>query len=94
MSSIDQETKVETKTVTFILPEGHRSRSSSEQTIYIPKKLSRSSTRSSTYKRSQVRSDVYNGTVFAISGFVLPTGIPNTKHILVEEEEECKCLVM
>lgn len=94
MSSIDQETKVEKKTVTFILPEGHPSRSSSEQTIYIPKKLGRSSARSSTYNKSPRRSDVYYGTVFAISGFVLPTGIPNTKHILVEEEEECKCLVM
>ena len=92
MSSIDQETKVEKKTVTFILPEGHRSRSSSEQNIYIPKKLSRSSARSSTYNRSQRRSDVYYGTVFAISGFVLPTGIPNTKHIL--EEEECNCSIM
>ena len=93
MSSTEQETKVENK-ASFLLPEGHRSRSSSEQAIYIPKKLSRSSTRNSPYNRSQRRNDVYYGTIFAISGFVLPTGIPNTKHILVEEEEECNCSIM
>lgn len=92
MSFTEQETNIEKK-VSFILPDGYGSRSSSEQAIYIPNKLNRSSIRSSTYNRSQKRNDVYYGTVFAISGFVLPTGIPNTKHILVEEEE-CNCSIM
>jgi hypothetical protein len=95
MSTVKPEPKP-TKKVSFVLPEGHRSRSSSssEQSVYIPKKLSRSSSRSTLYSRPQRGQDVYYISPFALSGLVLPTGIPDTKHMVINPEEECKCSIM
>jgi hypothetical protein len=91
------------KKVSFLLPEGHRSRSSSytqESTNYIPKKIRYVSSRKPLYSRPKSKRhpkvDPYFNSIFITSGFVLPVSMSqgNKRVINPEEDGNCKCSIM